>query len=386
MTHFLIRLFIKDRENTQNARVREQYGQFASGVGIVSNILLFVIKLVSGMAFNSVAIIADAVNNLSDSTSSLITLIGFKLSGKPADSEHPYGHARMEYLSGLFVSFFIIMLGIQLIQKAFMEIIHPEVAGFNLLTIAILIFSILIKLWQCLFYRKIAKTIDSVTLYAVSTDSLNDILATSVILIGTVITLLTGYNLDGYMGVAVAGFIMVSGVKLVLETTSPLLGTAPSEELVQHITEKIMRYESIIDLHDLTVHNYGHSRCYASVHCELPAEQDILVSHDIIDRIERDFMTQEGIHLVIHLDPVVMSDERTNRLQEKVVELIQGISPDFSIHDFRVVWGLHLSKLIFDVSVPYSVKWSDAEVVRLIEKEICQMDDTFQCIIMVDRH
>lgn len=385
MTQLLIRLFVKNYNNTSESKVREAYGQFASLVGISTNILLFVIKLVTGLLFNSIAILADAINNLSDSISSLVTFIGFKLSGKPADSEHPYGHARMEYVAGLLVSFFIVFLGFQLFKSAFEKVLHPEDASFNALTLFILTISVLIKVWQCLFYRKIGRTIDSLTLLAVSTDSRNDILATSVILLGTIITLLTGYNLDGYMGMAVAVFILYSGANLVKETINPLLGMAPNEELEAMAADKIMSYESIIGFHDLRVHNYGVSKCYASVHCEVPADQDIMVSHDIIDQIERDFMKEWGIDLVIHLDPVLTNDERTNAIKQTVEQIIASISPEIDIHDFRAVFGIHVNKLIFDIVIPYQFNLSEDEVVQSIEEAIDQMDETYQAVILVDR-
>ncbi|HYH01847.1 MAG TPA: cation diffusion facilitator family transporter, partial [Bacillota bacterium] len=296
MTNLLIKWFVRDYQNTSNFQVRERYGKFAGVVGIASNLVLFSIKISAGLIFNSIAIIADAVNNLSDSAASLVTLLGFKLSGKPADAEHPYGHARMEYISGLTVSFLILFLGLQLIQTSVTKIIHPEAAQFSVASILVLVASILIKLWQCLFYRKVSRIIDSTTLAATSVDSRNDILATTAVLVAVIGTRLTGFNLDGYMGAVVALFIMVSGAKLVMETIDPLLGLAPTKELVNSIYQKILSYDQIIGLHDLAVHNYGAGKCFASVHCEVAAEQDIMVSHDIIDNIERDFLKEQGIH------------------------------------------------------------------------------------------
>ncbi len=385
MTSLLVRIFIKNYRETGNGRVREAYGTFASVVGVCSNILLFIIKLLTGLLFNSIAIIADAVNNLSDSVSSLVTLVGFKMSGKPADSEHPYGHARMEYVAGMIVSFFIVFLGFQLIKTSFDKILHPDPAKISWVMIFVLVISILIKLWQCLFYRRIGKTINSVTLFAVSADSRNDIIATSSILLGAIITHFTGFNLDGYMGVVVAIFILMSGVHLVMDTMNPLLGMAPEPEMVEMIEKKILSYEGIIGLHDLAVHNYGAVKCYASVHCEVPAEQDIMISHEIIDSIERDFLKTEGIHLVIHLDPVVTCDEKTNALRETVERIILKISPDIGMHDFRVVWGLHLSKVIFDIEIPFGAPWTDQEIVKLLKDKISQENETYEAVIIVDR-
>lgn len=384
MTQLLIRLFIKDYQNINDFQVRGRYGKFAGIVGILSNFLLFVIKITAGTLFHSISIIADAVNNLSDSASSLVTLIGFKLSGKPADAEHPYGHARIEYLSGLIVSFIVLFLGIQLIKSSIHKILYPEVTQFSPVVVLVLVASILIKLWQSLFYRKVGKLINSLTLTAAAADSRNDILSTSAVLLAVIITRLTGYNLDGYMGVVVALFIVVTGVKLVMDTSSPLLGMAPSKELVDRIYQKILSYDHIIGLHDLTVHSYGASQYFASVHCEVSAEQDILVSHDIIDNIERDFLMEEGIHLVIHLDPVETGNPRTDELRLKVEALIKELSPELGMHDFRVVWGVSHTNVIFDIVVPYNFHWSDHELVQRITQQIYTINPTYHSVITVD--
>ena len=384
MTNFLVKLFVRDSENTENIHVRERYGKFAGIVGVITNFILFLMKVVAGLVFHSIAIIADAVNNLSDSASSVVTLIGFKLSGKPADKEHPYGHARMEYISGLIVSFVILLVGFQLLQTSAEKVIHPEEASFTVVTFVILAFSMLIKLWQCMFYRNIGKRISSTTLRATATDSLNDVFSTLAILIGALITSLTGFNLDGYMGIAVAVFIMVSGVKLIIETSNPLLGMAPSKELVNQIYAKIMGYKGILGIHDLSVHNYGPGRCFASVHCEVDANQDILISHDIIDNIERDFLKDMEIHLVIHLDPIVTDNEPTNELRRDVRTLLAEISPQISMHDFRVVWGATHSNLIFDVCVPFGFFMKDKELVEEITKKIQQLNERYFAVVTVD--
>jgi len=384
VTNILVRKLIKNYENTGNSRVRENYGKLASIMGIASNLLLFFIKITIGLVFNSISITADAVNNLSDSGSSLVTLLGFKLSGKPADADHPFGHQRMEYISGLVVSFIILFLGLQLIESSFDKILHPELPQFSMITVVVLIIAILIKLWQCLFYRKIGKTINSLTLMATAIDSRNDILATSAVLVATIITYLTGFDLDGYMGVVVAIFIIISGINLVRETISPLLGTAPSNELVDQIYEKIRSYEHIIGLHDLMIHSYGETQTYASVHCEVPAELDCLISHSVIDQIERDFLKDLNIHLIIHLDPVITNDEKTTALKEQVEQTIAGLSPEIHIHDFRVVWGYNHSNLIFDVVVPYDAPWSDEELSMMIANEIYKINPTYHAVITVD--
>lgn len=383
MTNLLIKHFIKDYKSTSDAKVRGRYGMFAGIVGIISNFLLFIFKITVGMLFDSISITADAINNLSDCGSSAVSLMGFKISGKPADAKHPFGHGRMEYISGLIVSFIILLLGFQLVQSSVNKIIHPRSPQFGYLSLAVLIASILIKLWQCLFFRRIGKTINSLTLIASSQDSRNDMIATSVVLLGSVITRLTGFNLDGYMGISVALFIIISGIKLVSDTISPLLGSAPNRELTDYINKKIMGYEHIIGTHDLAVHSYGPSKCFASLHCEVPAEQDIMLSHDIIDNIEHDFL-KDGIHLVIHLDPVVTNDEKTNELKKQVIDLLSQISPFIGMHDFRVVWGISHTNLIFDVVVPYDFYLSDEELIEQISHRISLLNKTYLSVITVD--
>ncbi|MGV8906392.1 MAG: cation diffusion facilitator family transporter [Acetobacterium sp.] len=386
MTSRLIKIFVKNYQNTSNPHVRERYGVFASIFGIVSNLILFIAKITVGLFFNSISIIADAINNLSDSGSSMVTLVGFKIAGKPADAEHPYGHERIEYVSGLIVSFIIMFLGLQLIQSSFDKILHPQMSEFSMISIVVLIMAILIKLWQYMLYHNIGKTITSVSLLATSIDSRNDIVATSAVLIATVVTYISGFNLDGYMGFIVALFILISGGKLVLDTINPILGLAPSKEMVDKIYKKILNYDHIIGLHDLNVHSYGATKRFASVHCEVPAENDIIVSHSIIDKIERDFLKDMGIHLVIHLDPVITNDVKTNELKKQIEYLIEKISPSIGMHDFRVVWGFNYSNLIFDIVVPFDIEWSDDELKKRISEEIYKIDHSYHSVIMVDRY
>ena len=385
MIQLIIRTFIKNYKDVENHHVREAYGKLAGIVGIISNIILFMIKFTVGVLFKSISVTADAVNNLSDAGSSIITLIGFKLSGKPADAKHPYGHARMEYITGLAVSFIIILLGVQLVQTSFDKVLHPEESVFSYLTITVLIISILMKLWQGMFNKKVGKTIHSTALEATAADSINDVVATSAVLLSTVIAKLTGVNLDGYMGILVAIFILVSGIKMIGETINPMLGMAPDQEMVDQIYKKIMSYDTVLGIHDLVVHNYGPQRCFASVHVEVPASQDILISHDIIDNIERDFAKDMDIHLVVHLDPIVTDDETTNFLRAQVKQIVHDISPNLSIHDFRAVIGVSHTNLIFDVCVPFSVKMSDADITSLISQKVKEIDPTYYTVIVVDR-
>ena len=385
MFQTIMRTFVPGYGQRDDAQVREKSGKVAGAIGIATNLLLFAIKLAAGFLSGSVAVMADAVNNLTDSGSSIVMLVGFKLAGKPADEKHPFGHARMEYLSGVIVSFLVLFLGLELGRTSVEKIISPQPADFNLLALGILAVSVVIKLWQCFFYRSVGKTIHSDTVFATSSDSRNDAIATTVVLLGALITRFAGANLDGVLGLAVAVFIVISGVKLVIETGNPLLGVAPDEALVKQIYEKILSYEGVFGIHDLTVHNYGEGKCFASVHCEVPAERDILLSHDIIDNIERDFEKDLGIHLVIHLDPIVTGDERTNKLREQVGKLLHVVVPQASMHDFRVVWGVTHSNVVFDVAVPFSLQGSDQQIQERISQAVQTLDPTYRTVITVDR-
>ena len=385
MTDLILRIFVRDHKNTEDPAVRDKCGRVAGAVGIVTNFLLFLMKIIVGTVFHSVSVTADAVNNLTDSGSSVVTLIGFKMASKPADEKHPFGHARIEYLSGVIVSFIVIFLGLQLGISSIEKILTPEENALTPVALVVLVISILAKLWQCLFYRKVGRMIKSESVEATSKDSRNDVIATSVVLLGAVITMLTDVNLDGYMGAAVALFIVFSGVQLTISTADPLLGQAPEGELVQTITEKMLSYPGIIGMHDLAVHNYGVGRCFASAHCEVDAKNDILVSHDLIDNIERDFSRDLGIHMVIHLDPVIVGDARTDALHRKVQSLVTALYPTVTIHDFRVIWGVTHSNIVFDAAVPFSVKDSDAVITQKLEAEIQKLDPDYRTVVTIDR-
>ncbi|WP_418559570.1 cation diffusion facilitator family transporter [Hominenteromicrobium sp.] len=385
MTDLILRIFVRDHKNTEDPAVRDKCGRVAGAVGIVTNFLLFLMKIIVGTVFHSVSVTADAVNNLTDSGSSVVTLIGFKMASKPADEKHPFGHARIEYLSGVIVSFIVIFLGLQLGMSSVEKILTPEENALTPVALVVLVISILAKLWQCLFYRKVGRMIKSESVEATSKDSRNDVIATSVVLLGAVITMLTGVNLDGYMGAAVALFIVFSGVQLTISTADPLLGQAPEGELVQTITEKMLSYPGIIGMHDLAVHNYGVGRCFASAHCEVDAKNDILVSHDLIDNIERDFSRDLGIHMVIHLDPVIVGDARTDALHCKVQSLVTALYPTVTIHDFRVIWGVTHSNIVFDAAVPFAVKDSDAVITQKLEAEIQKLDPDYRTVVTIDR-
>lgn len=385
MIEFLIRRFVPDWQQVQRTDVRERYGTLAAAVGILSNIFLCIIKGLIGLFSGSIAVTADAVNNLSDAGSSVITLLAFKIAGKPADEEHPYGHARMEYISGMAVSFIIILLGLELMGSSFEKILHPEEVGVSALTYLVLIVSIAVKLWQGMFNRNLGKRISSEALQATAADSLNDVFSTGAVLLSTLVYQFTAIPIDGWVGMLVAIFITVSGVKLIMETGSPLLGQAPDPQMVRELEEKITAYDGVIGIHDLQVHNYGPGRVFATVHAEVPANRDILVSHDIIDNIEREVGHEMNLNLVIHMDPVVTDDERLNQLHAQVQQIVAGIDSDLSMHDFRAVFGPTHTNLVFDVVVPPGFSLSDSELSRRIEQQVQTLGSYF-CVITVDHN
>lgn len=384
MTKFLVKYFIKDYDNTTQAAVRQRYGFLGGMVGIIANIFLFVLKLAIGAISGSISIVADAFNNLSDAGSSIITLVGFKLSSKPADEDHPFGHARVEYISGLIISFLILFVGFQLIVSSFKKIINPEVITISTTTFIILIISILVKFWLAHFNTYLGDKINSTTLKATAKDSLNDVITTSSVLVSVCIIYFTHFNLDGYIGLLVAGFIIYSGIGIIKDTISPLLGEAPSDDLVQSIEQKILSYPDVLGFHDLVVHTYGPNRCFTSVHVEVDASQDILISHDLIDSIERDFMLELNIHLVIHLDPIITNDEVTNELKRIVTTIVTSIDSTLSIHDFRAVDGITHTNLIFDVTVPPKFRLTNKALAQHIDASIHELYPHYHSVITID--
>ena len=345
-------------------------------------------KIIVGIITSSIAITADAVNNIADAASSVITLVGFKLASKPADKEHPYGHARIEYITGLIVSLVICTLGVEFLINSVNTLISPAETEYSVAALIILAVSIIIKLWQGFFYRAVGRHIDSSALIATSADSRNDSITTAAVLIGALISKFSGINLDGWLGIAVACFIIKSGIELVMETSDPLLGSAPSAEFVSSIGKRIMSYDGVLGYHDLVVHSYGHERVFASVHVEVAAERDILESHDLIDNIEFDFR-KNGIQLVIHLDPVVTSDEELREVKREVEAIVSIIAAEFgcalSMHDFRMVRGVTHTNLIFDVVVPFECKHSDNEVCSTLTEKIHTLSHDYNAVINIDR-
>ncbi len=384
MQKLLIRLFIANYENVNDGKVRESYGKLAGMVGIASNAFLCIMKISLGLLVNSIAIIADGINNLSDAASSIITFIGFKLSAMPEDEEHPFGHARIEYITGMIVSMLIILLGAKLLMSSIDKVRHPDPLEFNIAIVFVLFLSIGIKIWQSRFNIKIGETIKSTALKATGTDSRNDVIATSAVLIGILVGKATGVQLDGYLGCLVALFIIYSGIQLVRETSGPLLGQAPDPELVQEIQEKIRSYKGVLGLHDLAVHNYGPGKIFASVHIEVDAQDDFIVCHDMIDNIEREASRDMNLHLVAHIDPVDTKDPMTILMKNKLNEIIGPIVGIKGMHDLRIVPGVTHSNVIFDLVLTPSCTLSEKEIKELIEKSLKEIKENIFLVITFD--
>ena len=384
MTKLLLKLFIKESHDPQKPAFRSACGKLAGVVGIVCNVLLFLIKLLAGLLSGSVSVMADAINNLSDASSSLVTLLGFKLAERPADDDHPYGHARIEYLSGLIVAAMILYIGIELVKSSVTKITHPEATAFSWLTIAILLVSIGVKLWLSGFCRKLGKTIQSAALEATAADSRNDVISTLAVLLAGICSMIWGWKIDGYVGLAVAVFILYSGIGIVKDTIDPLLGAAPDPELTRMISDTILSYEKIYGIHDLIVHDYGPGRRFASVHVEMDSRDDPLASHDLIDDIERLFRDKHNIQLVIHYDPLVMSDEDLFRARQMVEAVIKGIDERLSAHDFRMVQGPGHTNLIFDLVLPHDLAGKQTELKTAIDQALEQTGKKYYTVITFD--
>lgn len=386
MRTLLIKAFVKDFENTLDPNVRDRYGKLAGIVGILSNGILCLMKISVGLLFNSIAILADGINNLTDASSSAILLIGIRMAGKPADQDHPYGHARIEYITGLIISLLIIMIGIQLLISSIEKIFHPEPFEFSLMAVFVLIFSIGIKIWQAFFNTKIGEIISSSTIKATGADSRNDVITTSAVLLSLVIGRITGIMLDGIMGSLVALFILYSGVRLILETSAPLLGEAPDPKLVEEIQNRILLYEGVLGIHDLVVHNYGPSRIFASVHIEVDAHADLIASHDMIDSIERSIAETMKIQMVAHMDPLDTRDPLTAMVKEKLTDVIISVEGIVGIHDLRVVSGYSQQKVIFDVVVGPECNMKESEIKKLLDNQVKELSPNYYTVITVDRN
>lgn len=384
MSKLLVKLFIKNYDDTKNPSVREKYGYLGSITGIIVNVLLAVAKYLIGAASNSIAITADAVNNLSDSVSCVITLVSFKMANMKPDKEHPFGHGRIEYVAALIVGFIVELMGYELIKSSIDKIRHPEAVVFSVPALVVLLISIGGKIWLALFNGYLGKRIDSTAMSAVVTDSISDTTATTVTLISLIVSIFTDLPIDGYMGIVVSLFILYSGFGILKESIGIILGTPPDKELVDELVDYIMSHEEILGIHDLVIHSYGATRTFASVHTEISADGDLLRAHDTIDSIERHVKEKFGIELVIHMDPIVTNDETTEKYYELIHKAIKDYDDKLSIHDFRVVEGPTHTNLIFDIVVPYRYKLTDKELMNEVTELIHQINGSYFPVITVD--
>ena len=384
MIKLLLNLFLKMPHDPESPAFRSGCGKLAGMVGIVCNVLLFLLKLLAGLLSGSVSVMADAVNNLADASSSLVTLLGFRLAEKPADDDHPYGHARIEYLSGLVVAAMILIIGVELVKTSVDKILHPQATTFTWLTVGILLASIAVKLWLSVFTGKLGRTIRSAALEATAADSRNDVLSTLAVLGAGILSMTLGWQIDGYVGLAVAAFILWSGIGIARDTIDPILGAAPDPELVQMIHDIILSYDKILGIHDLIVHDYGPGRRFASVHVEMDCREDPLLSHDIIDDIERDFREHHNLQLVIHYDPLVMNDDELSKMRHLVEREVRSIDPRLSIHDFRMVTGPTHTNLIFDLVLPFELEPRQSELKKLIDQRVQFEGKQYYTVITFD--
>ncbi len=388
MTELLIKLFVKDRKNLSDPRVRARYGSFASIVGIILNILISALKLVIGLLSSTISVTADGVNNLADAGASIISLISFKLSVKPADKDHPFGHARIEYVASMIVSFLILLVGTELLMDSVSSLFSGDTGGGELGTVgfSVLMISVLAKLWFAVFCKKISKRIGSATIKAAGTDALADAVSTSAVLVSAVIMLLTGFAfLDSIMGIAVSIIIIIAGIKILIETKNSILGESPSGEIVENIRKIAAEYPEIIGIHDMIVHNYGPGHYIASFHAEVDGSDDIFKLHDTVDLVEKRIFDELSILCSIHMDPIDTNDETVAKLKGIAEEAISCIYPNVSIHDFRVVTGQTHTNMIFDIVIPFDEKEQPNKIVDAISSEVKKKDPNLYCVITVDR-
>lgn len=385
MIDLLVNWFVKDKENIHDAKVRQSYGRLSGFVGIFCNVLLFALKLFAGLVTGAVSIMADAFNNLSDAASSVVTLIGFYMAGKPADPDHPYGHGRIEYLSGLFVSVAILLTGVELMKSSVDKILHPEELSFSIASVVILIVSILIKLWMARFNYKVGNRIDSEAMKATGADSLSDCISTSAVLFGVIIAMLTGKNFDGWFGAVVALFVCFAGFNAAKDTIQPLLGQAPDPELVSQIRERVMLEDKVLGVHDLIVHDYGPGRRIISLHAEISYKEDILEAHDMIDNVERDLMKEFQCEATIHMDPVVNDDDELNQIRSQVETIVAVENQEWKIHDFRMVRGQTHTNLIFDLVIRPDELVRAGEIERNMKDKIHEMNSHYYAVVTVEQ-
>ena len=385
MISCLARIFIKNYKDTSLPRVRQAYGMLCGSVGIFLNILLFAGKATAGLLSGSIAITADAFNNLSDAGSSIVTLIGFKLAGQKPDSDHPFGHGRLEYISGLVVAFFILLMAFELLKTSIDKITNPRKPECTPLIVAILVVSVLIKCYMAIYNRSVGQKIQSVAMAATATDSISDMCATTVVLASVLLAHFTGLVIDGYCGIAVAIFICIAGIKAAMDTINPLLGQAPEPEFVQEVTDIVMSYEGILGIHDLMVHNYGPGRVHLSLHAEVPADGNILEMHDLVDLIEHTLRDRLNCSAVIHMDPICVNDPETDRLHAVVEKILNEVDPILTMHDFRIVKGPTHTNLIFDVVAPFNCQLSDGALTEIISYKIKEHNPAYFAVIDIDK-
>lgn len=385
MISLFAKFFIGDSNDTSSPQIRQKYGVLCGAVGIFLNILLFAGKFLAGLISNSIAITADAFNNLSDAGSSLVTLVGFRMAGQKPDPDHPFGHGRIEYLSGFLVSIAILFMAFELVRTSIDKIIHPQPVTFSILSVIILLISILVKVYMAYYNKSIGKKIDSTAMNATALDSLSDVLATSVVLIATLVGNYTSLQIDGYCGVIVGLFIFYAGYSAAKDTISPLLGQPPNPDFVKNVEDIVMSYDLVLGIHDMVVHDYGPGRVMLSLHAEVSADGNILILHDMIDNIEHRLHDELHCEAVIHMDPIIINDEQTNTLKKQVTEILNTNYPEVDFHDFRIVKGPTHTNILFDIVVPFDYKHSDDEIIDSLKRELTKINDTYHTIIQIDR-
>lgn len=383
MTNLLIKLFIKDK-NTENPETRAKYGILSSVTGIIVNILLSAVKLIIGIFANSISIISDALNNVTDAGSSIVTMIGFKVSQKKIDKDHPWGHGRMEYITAFIVDILIVLVGVELFKSSFDKIINPTLPDISTVTIVILVIAVLTKLWLFLFYNKIAKTIDSAAIKGNAYDSISDSISTFVVLLSAIVAKIFGISIDGYASILVAIFILFTGFKALKETIDLLLGMKPDTEFVEKLEEFTKKYEMISGIHDIMVHDYGPGRKIVSFHAEVPANCDICKAHDMIDQMEQDIYDEFNCITTIHMDPIVTDDEEINEMRKKTEEIVKEINPEFSIHDFRMTDGGDRVNLIFDLVISPDTKMDREELKNMVQQKIHSVNDKYYAVPKIE--
>ncbi len=384
MTNLLIRTFVGKNPDVNDSKTRGKYAALAGFTGILLNVLLFLGKLILGILAGSVAIIADAFNNISDAGSSVVTLIGFRLAAKPVDKEHPLGHGRIEYVCGFIVDMLIVLVGVELLKSSLDKILHPALPEVGVATLCLLCAAIFVKVWLFFFYNKIGKTIRSASIKAAAFDSLSDCVATTLVLVSSVIANLWGVGIDGYAGILVAAFILFAGIRAAKETIDLLLGSPPDPAFIDGIYEFAKNYPAIVGIHDVMVHDYGVGRQIVSFHAEVPSDSDINLAHEEVDKMERDMHEEFGCIVTIHLDPIVMNDPLVNEMRDIAVEAVKSVDPSFSLHDFRMTIGEHSVNVIFDLLVPTGHKISNEEAEALVVSRIQERKPNAFCVIRVE--